>query len=380
MRPTSLLLAGALSLLSGCRAPFLTSSQTASMEKWVNCDECIAGEREAVKAIGKDALPRLHELLLGYPSPAEMKVFAAQARKAYQMTTPVGVTEADFTGSQFSAFLARRQTRAAQSLFDIHSAPAKSILLYAAAIAHGRFRGDVANQVRFMATTWDGTTFTGTSQRDVQFGDSITFAGATPPLSPQALAILDSVPPFAAESMVYRRDPGVLVVAAAAATGQHAVAVIDGGSTRMTTVMITSDVDPNDRHTRRCATDECRVDSADVINSANLPALRFLTLKSVPGRIDTVDFFRIEATTGPLTVTARLDWRAQGPAAVNLDLRWRTCVGLLPTGNSDGSTPANKPEVTTLAIPVGQCRVLLVVGPTQPGVPTVTARLRITSP
>jgi hypothetical protein len=380
-RPTPILFAGTLLIIAaGCRAPHLTAKQGASVEKWLTCDECTSGERDSVKALENEVLPRLHELLLGYPSAVEITLFKRQAQRAYQMTKPIGVSEADYIASQFGALQARRQTRAAQSLVDIHTAPARSILTYAASIANGRFRSDVASQVRFLAAAWEGPSFNGTSKREVEFGDSLVFEGGTPVLTAQALAIIDSSSPFAPESMVYRRSAGTLIVAAAAMPGQHTVAIIDGASTRTSAVNVTSDVDLNDRHTRRCATDVCRADSAEVINAGSLPALRFLSLKTVGTRIDTVDFFRIQATGAPLTVTARLDWRAPGTAPVNLNLQWRTCLGLLATGNADGSTPLNKPEVTSLTIPAGQCRMLLVTGPSQPAVPTVIARLRITSP
>src|SRR4051812_40200134 len=93
IRPRSFLLAGFVWLAGACRPPHLNATQSGSVEKWLNCDECNAGQREAVKGLGNEALPRLHELLLGYPSPAEMKVFTRQAQNAYRMTRPSGVSE-----------------------------------------------------------------------------------------------------------------------------------------------------------------------------------------------------------------------------------------------------------------------------------------------
>jgi hypothetical protein len=377
--PISVLLSGIL-LLPACREAQLTSTQNASLEKWLNCDECLAGERDAVKGMGNEAVPRLRELLLGYPDSAELRVFMAQARTAYRMSPPVGITEEEYRANRFGVFQARRQTRAALSLVDIHTAPAKSVIDYASRIALGRFRSDVARAVRFQAATWDGLTFSDTALRDVQFGDSVTLQGTTTSLTALALAVIDSSP-FPPDSIILHREAGKLIFAAAGLPGPHGVAVIDGGSTRMTHLTITSDVDPNDRHTRLCTTDQCRADSADVITAASLPALKFLTLKSTGTALDTMDFFRIQAPPGgPLNVIARLDWRGQGSEPVNLDLRWANCVGLGLTGSGSGATPLNRPEVTSILIPPGQCRLLLVIGPRALGVPTVIARLRIASP
>jgi hypothetical protein len=87
------------------------------------------------------------------------------------------------------------------------------------------------------------------------------------------------------------------------------------------------------------------------------PQRIFIALGRPPAS-DTVDYFGF-STIGavPFSVTATATWQSNA----NVDLKWQDCVTAAPVGNLDGSTPANKPERTSVSVPAGQCWNLLVI-------------------
>jgi hypothetical protein len=372
----------ALAILGGCTQ--LGPADFASVDRWLHCDDCMNGERQAVASRGNNIVPLMRQILLFMPSVDEQTIVRRQATLEYLRLSPPGVTQTQYVERAFANYLARRQTRAALSLTDIHTNRARAALAEAIdPLVLVQYRADVAQTLRYLYAIWTTSPFMGTVvNRTPQFGDSVIVVRrpASPQFSAQAIALIDSAP-FAASSLLYLRRPDTLIFAAVATAGIHSVSIIDSIATaeaQAFRISIASQTDRNDRASRTCTTMDCMIDSAEAVTPAQLPILRFQSLTTAKTTVDTVDMFKFTATGSPLALTARLDWSS--PAPVNLNLQWRTCPTFLPTGNSDGNTPANKPEVTSVLIPAGQCWLLLVTGPTQAGIQSVFARLRVTSP
>ena len=369
-------------LLNACG---LSEREWRTLDAWLTCDECINGERAAVKAIGHRAVPALSDALVGPPLSRQALV-RAQFVNSYPGIVVVGLAPDVYADRLLTNYVATYQKRAAISLGDLGGNDAKAALNEALARASSRsYREDVVRQIRYVVATLTGVPFSGTlTPQRVSFGDTVTLTGsAARPFDGDELADIDGAP-FPAADVVLSRGPNRLTIAALGDPGAHGVVISNAGtgtSTQIGTLIIGSVLDANDRAMLSCGTLRCSVDSAPRISPASLPYRTFLSLWLTPPRTDTLDVVRVHPDVSgsgaviPLTVTATLNWGG----APNLDLRWRRCSNLASVGNDSGATGAN-PERSSVTISDDCWALLVLLLPSGPPTPRAFARLQITSP
>lgn len=357
--------------LAGCREERLSPP----IEAWLYCDECIDGERTAVRALGDGAVPQLAQALLEGP-PARNRDVVRQSAVAAHSRAGVGtLSGSDYAAQVVDNYVAKYQKRAAISLGDIRTPRAKSAL--DEALQPGRrpqYRADVWRTIQSARMAVDATPFGGRFERPmVDFGDT-AFLVAPParPFTASDMVAFDHKI-FPPADLLLSRTADRLGFAAVGESGSHLIAVrtVGRGTTEVASFIIRSIADANDRAMQNCSDRACEVSRSPIIPAAALPYKSFLSLWSNPPQRDSLDMFRF-APSSPLHVTAQLDW----PGPANLDLLWRTCAQFTPVGNSDGATTAN-PEKTSVDIPAGGCWLLLVVLKSR--LPELTfAQLRVT--
>lgn len=118
-----------------------TSEQTAEVRRiivtWLECEECTAGELEAVVKLGTVAVPALAEVLHGGPSQASRELLRRhlittyRELKKYETTHPeakVAMSEEEYVKTYSDSHIALYQVRAAMALGAIGGPDAKRAL------------------------------------------------------------------------------------------------------------------------------------------------------------------------------------------------------------------------------------------------------------
>jgi hypothetical protein len=362
-----------LAVLSACEEELLPQ-----ISAWLHCDECIDGERAAVRALGERAVPQLARALLEGPPADRRDVIRQQAISAHSKAGVANLSASQYSAQLVDNFVARYQERAAVSLADIATPQARSALDQALQPPRSaQYRADVLRKIRLARATINATPFGGRFERQlVDFGDTAFLLA--PPGGPFAtgdiVAVDDSV--FPAADLILSDQPMRRGIAAVGAAGSHLISVKRFGSsiTEVVGLTITSIADANDRAMQQCADRACEVSRAPIIPAAALPYKAFLSLWSKPPHRDSLDMFRFMPSSS-LPVTAELDWRGGG----NLDLSWQRCSTPTSVGNLNGATAATRPERTSVVIPGGECWLLLVALNSRLPGPTA-ARLHLKSP
>ncbi len=108
-----------------------------TIEAWLECVECDAGELQAVVKLGQSAVPRLGPSLLSGPPAAKQKSYEAYLRKmyadmkAYEKTHPKSVvpfTEDEFVKRDMAKYTNMYRVRAANALGEIGGTEAAQVL------------------------------------------------------------------------------------------------------------------------------------------------------------------------------------------------------------------------------------------------------------
>jgi hypothetical protein len=363
-----------LAAIAACRDERLSRP----IEAWLLCDECVDGERAAVRALGDQAVPELARALLDGPPEVSRDVVRHQSITAHSRAGVGTLSGNQYATQMVDNYVAKYQERAAVSLGDIRTASAKSALDQALQLPRrSRYRADVWRAIRAARMAIDATSFGGKFDRSVlDFGDT-AFLLAPParPFTRNDMVTFDDMA-FPPGDLFLSQRSDRLGFAAAGAPGSHLIAVrtLGTGRTEVASFFITSITDGNDRATRNCPDRACEISRSPIIAGAALPYNSFLSLRSMPPRPDSVDMFRFMPSS-LLRVSAELDWSGPG----DLDLLWRSCGQFTPVGNSDGATTTKKPERTSVDIPGGACWLLLVTLKTRLPEPTF-AHLRVKSP
>jgi hypothetical protein len=345
------------------------------IQGWLHCDECIDGERAAVRALGESAVPQLKRALLEGPPARDREVVRQEAVAAHSRAGVGTLTASQYAAHAVDNYVATYHERAALGLGDIGTVSARMALDEALQPPRSsQYRADVLRKIRFARMAIGATPFGGRFERSmVNFGDT-AFLLAPParPFTATDVVTLDDTLPA---DLILSRQPGRVGFAAVGALGSHMVVVRRVGApiSEIAGFAIVSLADPNDRMMNHCADLACEISASPVIPAGALPHQSFLSLWSPPPRRDSLDLFRFMPSS-PLQLTAEVDW--SGPA--NLDLNWRRCSPPTPVGNSDGATAA-KPERTSVTIPGGDCWLLFVAQKSVLPEPTF-AHLRLTSP
>jgi hypothetical protein len=373
--PSAMMLILSIVLATACR---LTDEQYRSLDRWLTCDECVDGEREAVRDIGNHAISRLNAALIG-PSAQKSAVMDAKFHESFPLARVPGITEQQYVQTLHANYVAMYQKRAAVSLGDIGGSGARQALDDAIAQATSRhYRPDVLRTIKDVRSRFASTRFQGTVKPGrVSFGGVVTLIAPSSAhfTGDERAFITDSV--FPSGQVPFLRLADTIALSALGNLGPHTIEITNVGSTtnsEVASVIVTSLLDSNDTAMVACADSDmpCVVAHAPQIGHP-FPETMFLALWRTPPRADSSDYFRIQPAVA-LPVTARINW--SGPA--NLDLLWRRCSPFNAVGNTSGATAAN-PEQTSVTIPAGQCWILLVrmapgaVGP-------AFARLQVTSP
>jgi len=355
--------------------------QPDAIEAWLNCDECVGGERNSVKTLGVSAINQLKAALAG-PSVEQQQTMRAKFEATWQPDTGQGLSQNAYVERLVSNYVASYQERAATALSDIGGSEARNALDAAIADSSARaYRSDVLETIKAARARAFADPFPGdVSPKMVAFGDTVTLIASPNELfnGDELVAIDDQLFP-ASEIFVNRTANQLKFLAVSGASGWHVATLSNAGTTnkdQAAVFTITSLLDANDRAMLSCGDLDCQIGAAPTVPTSPVTALpftTFLSLWSIPPRLDTIDVFKVKPTTD-LHVTARLDWGS----GANLDLRWLDCVTKAPLASSGGAT-SGKPEISTLTILGGRCAALLVVMRPNSAA-RAFPRLRVTSP
>jgi hypothetical protein len=351
------------------------------VDRWLNCDECINGERDSVRLLGERAVPAISERLAG-PTQARQQVVMRQFDDAYNSSGGGGASRAEYVTDLLSAYKATYQKRAALSLADIGGDKAQNALDDAIADTTSRgYRDDVVDLLQFLKVKLGTSPFGGSiSPSVVAYGDTVTLTPSSgqPFTGTETFQLEDA--PFPDSALVVTSVgplPGQRKLVAAAGAGPRMVVIGNVGSAgtaHAATIMITSILDRNDRAMINCTTFDCSAAAAPEVTTASLPYGAFLTLWTTRPRSDTSDVFRIIPAVAS-TITARVDWVGSAP----LDLRWRSCVPPFPDTPAGSAASLPNSRQISASINAGECRLLVVLKSTVTPNP-VFARLRISTP
>lgn len=373
-------------LVGGCTTQRVLSLEDYGwLERWLTCDECVNGEREIARRMGDRAVGKLDAALVA-PSPQRTALMRGKLRDSYRFANKPGADSDAYINPRLENYIATYQKRAAISLGDIGTKPARDAIDRAIRDSAARdYRPDVMRTIRIVRTGVGTPRFGGRiTPRHLSYGEIITVTA--PPgrhfTAQDSAWIADS--PFPRDQIPLGYLGDTLRFFAVGDAGQHVIVVTNPlkGATAVDSVTITSLMDASDRAVRGCppANTVCAVDSALPLQSPmarapGRPFAIFLALSRLPPRPDTVDFLRVKPPTN-LPLTAVLDWH--GPA--NLDLGWRKCSPFVPApfpASAVGSFASA--ESTSVVIPAGECWILQVsMGPGGNG--PAFARLRVRSP
>ena len=158
------------------------------VRRWLLCDDCTAGELNAVVGMGGRAVPTLVAALAG-PSTAKRENVRRQIEESYARLAqfpspdPVPLSQSEYVARYLNNYVARYQSRAVEALGGIATAQARSALRDALALADARgYRGDVVGSI----ATSVGLRIL------VQAGDSQTAAVSTLVPIPPAVLLQDT--------------------------------------------------------------------------------------------------------------------------------------------------------------------------------------------
>ena len=145
-RPTRRGLAALLILavpgFSGCRRP-LDDAEIRTVMNWLVCEECTAGERDAVVAIGPSVIPFVASILDSVPT---IIVEPVRVRSTNSWTPDIHPDRDAHVASRVDAVESLARVRAAQSLGDLH---ARAALEAGLILARNRaYRDDVIRAIR----------------------------------------------------------------------------------------------------------------------------------------------------------------------------------------------------------------------------------------
>ena len=141
---TSRTLAVAALLVAGAVHPAfgqpLPPAGTAVVDKWLECEDCIDGELQALVKLGTPAVPSLGAALRSGPPQNKRTAYQTQLSATYQQAVayakthpeaPVPTTEADYIRRHMDNQVTRYQIRAANGLGAIGGPDAKKELTQA---------------------------------------------------------------------------------------------------------------------------------------------------------------------------------------------------------------------------------------------------------
>ena len=360
----------------GCTAD-LTDREKEAIRRWVHCDECTGGEREAVRALGNRAVPRLKELLRDGPDDdwtANMEAKFTTVYVAAVGTAPgsAPIAPAVYVRRALDNYKANVQKRAAMSLRDIGTQESLNALSGAGTAV---MRADVATMIGAPATAADS--FPGSVEPlSIWIGDTIKVRpNPYEPFTGDERGSLDGAP-FLRDTLHLSGNTAEFRFLAGR-PGRRILTVRNVGNSadsQQTRVLVESSSDANDRLTTSCTDNACLTTRAPRYRAVTSPIKAVFSLWRTMPRPDTLDLITLRPTN-PLHVTAAVNWT---PSRANVDLRWVECATWEDRGNMDGATPTERPERTTVDISPHECWALLVVLRAQPQTARVTAYLQVT--
>lgn len=296
---------------NACR---LSPREYAIIDAWLLCDDCLNGERAAVRGIGGKAVHTLDQALVG-PSPGRVASKEAQFRQMYATLASPSVTESAFVAALRSNYVARYQSRAATSLGDIGGSRALRSLRRARESAAVRgYRPDVLAIIQAVLALGESDAFAGTvTPGTPRFGDTVRVAegGGLAWDGDESVVLHGS--PFADSLIVSRWPPDSLAFVAVGFLGDYALSVTRLGPQAVTQVSPLRIVSPS--YTSHTPT------TAPLVTADSFPQTRYMLLPSQVS--DSTDYFRFEPATS-LTVTASLT----SSGRESPDLRWFRCAPL----------------------------------------------------
>lgn len=323
----------------GACGPSKTQKQQINI--WLLCEDCPAGDRQRVAAIGKKAVQILWAALRDGPPIEGRRNTEAQVRDLYRRLGSVAATEASFVNEYLSNYVNGYRIRAAISLGDIQVGGAKEALAEAIkADSTAPLPAPVRIAV-YNAAAGQYQTFSGSlSDSSVAAFDTVLLRrGIKPWNGAERISIPGS--PFP-DSVVVSRNADTIRFLAVGTPGEYNLLVNEGGTAVRVPLRIT--------------TLQYEAHAPNLSFSPPTPWHEFIALGAPPAR-DTIEYFRFAAPPGNIrTVTATADWQS----GANVDLSWQVCDTPTVVGNADGVTNG-KPEKTTVTVPGGQCWKLLVV-------------------
>jgi hypothetical protein len=310
----------ALVVASACISVERTAPE---ISRWLHCEECSDGEREAVRALGASAVPELRRALLEGPRAAERNAMTEQYRSAHRTVPDPSRAESDYVGTLLEAYVATYQGRAVVGLADIGGSAARQALEEALA-RPSTFRRDVLDAARVAIGSFEAERFNlRAAPENVAFGDTLTLSRPAGPrfTSAETISVESAIYP---DSLVrVLTGPDSLRFVVTALPGERVLAVKDPSNVQdssLAIITVRTLSDANDRHLGSCASLSCLVDSAPRLVGDSGRATQFLSLWRARSSSDTVDVFRITPSQ-VVSVAVFLDWRPSG----QLDLVWERC-------------------------------------------------------
>jgi hypothetical protein len=307
-------------LFLGCRDADarLSASEVDIIERWLLCEECIAGERDSVARLGDRAVADLANRLRG-PAPMARDVMWRRIQASYIPDS--ALTRDDYVGLMLENFVALYQKRAASGLSAIGTERAIEVLRNARDSADARlYRSDVVRVVEEELDRAEFEDFTGSlSDTSVRFGERVVVRPGAVPWSDSESVVLTGSP--FGDSLLVHGDTDSLVFVAVAEWGSHTLRIVRQGSQQVTQIA------PLRITSLRYNTHPPA--PVPVVTASVLPQRRYLVLGVRP--VDTMDHFRFQPTVDlPLTAVA------ESPGRTAPSLTWRRCPS--PTLVSLGNT------------------------------------------
>lgn len=293
----------------------LKDEEYAAIDAWLQCDECVDGERGLVDSIGPDAVPTIARALRG-PSEGRRTIMRRKLEAHYQQFGTTALTRDQYVNHFMGNYVATYQKRAAISLGDLEGRKAREALETALDSAEQRgYRPDVVGVIAGVLAGFEKRPFAGSiSRRAVTFNDTVTVRQGTGlAWNGDEWVILHATP--YGDSLVIGPVTDSLKFVAVGEVGTYSLAVTGLGpqaDTQVTPIGIVS---------VRYATHSRA--TAPVVPTAltQLPVTRYLALGAQPG--DTADHFRLEPSA-LLSVTAM----AESPGLDAPTVRWYLCASV----------------------------------------------------
>ena len=278
------------------------------IDTWLLCDDCLSGERDAVKALGQKAVYTLDRALVG-PSPARLANKEAQFRQMFHDLQTPAFTDTGYIARQRANYVARYQKRAALSLGDIGGRRALDALKRAQQSAAEReYRADVVNVIDEVLALGRDDRFRGTVSADsARFGDTLRVRRDSGLSWNGTEAVLLRGSRLPDSLVIGRWASNSLAFVAAAPIGHYALEVTGLGPDEVSQVAPLRIVPPAFQPTAAPST------------VTTFPQVRFLMLPSA--KRDTTVSFRVQPAQ-PASVTVHV----VASGLNNLRLEWRDCA------------------------------------------------------